>query len=114
MPRLSPSRTVVITSIFIALTAIAAGANWAGAFGLDLFKPNAALAAGTEALADKRAPASGSVSTPDPSDAVATIGFAGTGSLAAVRVSHTATLLSNGKVLVAGGRSNLSYLSSAE
>src|SRR6266478_2389514 len=40
--------------------------------------------------------------------------FTNTGSLNIPREFHTATLLSNGKVLVAGGRNNLVLLSSTE
>jgi N-acetylneuraminic acid mutarotase len=40
--------------------------------------------------------------------------FNNTGSLATERNSHTATLLTNGKVLVAGGFGNVGYLASAE
>ena len=47
-----------------------------------------------------------------PADAPFT--FDNTGSLAAARYGHTATLLSNGKVLVAGGGGTSGYLASAE
>lgn len=43
-----------------------------------------------------------------------TITFVGTGSLKTPRMYHTATLLTNGMVLVAGGRSDSGMLSSAE
>jgi hypothetical protein len=41
-------------------------------------------------------------------------GFQGTGDLVAERVAHTATLLTNGKVLIAGGLNNSVYLATAE
>ena len=37
-----------------------------------------------------------------------------TGSMATERAGHTATLLSNGKVLVAGGSGDVSHIDSAE
>jgi hypothetical protein len=40
--------------------------------------------------------------------------FTNTGSLNTTRYSHSATLLENGKVLVAGGENNSAYLASAE
>ena len=40
--------------------------------------------------------------------------FTNTGSMTTNRMNHTATLLPNGKVLVAGGQANSGYLSSAE
>jgi hypothetical protein len=41
-------------------------------------------------------------------------GFVGTGNLNTPRSSHTATLLNNGTVLIAGGMNNVAYLASAE
>jgi len=43
-----------------------------------------------------------------------TTGFIATGSMAAARAGHSATLLANGMVLVVGGSDNLGVLSSAE
>jgi len=42
------------------------------------------------------------------------LGFSPTGSMTAARDTHTATLLSDGRVLIAGGYAGLTYLASAE
>src|SRR2546421_55466 len=52
--------------------------------------------------------------SPEPVLAAAPGTWSATGSLATPRDGHTATLLSNGKVLVAGGGTSTSFLASAE
>src|SRR5260370_165523 len=57
----------------------------------------------------------GLVATSAPPALAGSGGFSNTGSMNVARIDHTATLLSNGEVLVAGGNNNRDgYLSSAE
>ncbi len=57
----------------------------------------------------------GLVATSAPPALAGSGGFSNTGSMNVARIDHTATLLSNGEVLVAGGNNNTDgYLSSAE
>ena len=74
-----------------------------------LIAPIAPVAEGDKDLA---IPGPASVSSLSPVDAPFT--FDNTGSLNTARELHTATLLPNGKVLVAGGQNNSGYLTSAE
>ena len=93
MPRKSPPRLIIVTSILLTLTIIAAaaGANAAGFFSTE---------AGKE-YTDPPVTVTGSPESP-------------TGILLTARYLHTATMLPNGKVLAVGGLGAGSDLSSTE